>query len=612
MAAVGPRTGPGAGAEALALAAELQGEATCSICLELFREPVSVECGHSFCRACIARCWERPGAGAAAAPRTLPCPLPCPQCREPARPSQLRPNRQLAAVAALLRRFSLPPAAPGERGTPEAAAEAGCVQHGEPLKLYCQDDGRAICVVCDRAREHRAHAVLPLDEAVQEAKELLESRLKVLKKDLENYEVFRSTEEKESKELLKQMAAEREKVGAEFQALRAFLVEQEGRLLGRLEELSREVTQKQNENLAQLGGEITQLSKLSSQIQETARKPDLDFLQEFKNTLSRCSNVPAPKPSTVSSEMKNKVWNVSLKTFVLKGLLKKFKEDLRGELEKEEKVELTLDPDTANPRLILSLDLKSVRLGQRVQDLPSHPRRFDTNTRVLASCGFSSGRHHWEVEAPTCESGLEGHCPASEVRGARMVQLRVNSPSWLPVGREVVLRREPPHFWSACHSPAPAALEGFWRPQHETVRWGKGTLWSPEQRKMPWILRACPLPVVPGMWIWPAVMRWGWVRTGAHLLTEVLLFTLAYCPDSVGPLAPWNTKPWSCAVLSCKVGSQPGSLSLLFCLLVSCQLCLQRPESSWPDQIVCSGRSTVLPAQRTVWARTGRKTLTCT
>ncbi|XP_039736117.1 E3 ubiquitin-protein ligase TRIM7 isoform X1 [Pteropus medius] len=427
MAAVGPRTGPGAGAEALALAAELQGEATCSICLELFREPVSVECGHSFCRACIARCWERPGAGTAAAPRALPCPLPCPQCREPARPSQLRPNRQLAAVAALLRRFSLPPATPGERGSPEAAAEAECVQHGEPLKLYCQDDGRAICVVCDRAREHRAHAVLPLDEAVQEAKELLESRLKVLKKDLEDYEVFRSTEEKESKELLKQMAAEREKVGAEFQALRAFLVEQEGRLLGRLEELSREVTQKQNENLAQLGGEITQLSKLSSQIQETARKPDLDFLQEFKNTLSRCSNVPAPKPSTVSSEMKNKVWNVSLKTFVLKGLLKKFKEDLRGELEKEEKgtrveggrnkgrqpckglhgqslpvfpttVELTLDPDTANPRLILSLDLKSVRLGQRVQDLPSHPRRFDTNTRVLASCGFSSGRHHWEVE----------------------------------------------------------------------------------------------------------------------------------------------------------------------------------------------------------------------
>ena len=169
MAAVGPRTGPGSGAEALALAAELQGEATCSICLELFREPVSVECGHSFCRSCIARCWERPGTGTTTVPRALPCPLPCPQCREPVRPGQLRPNRQLASVATLLRRFSLPAAAPGEHRPPEAAV-AGCVQHGEPLKLYCQDDGRAICVVCDRAREHRAHAVLPLDEAVQEAK----------------------------------------------------------------------------------------------------------------------------------------------------------------------------------------------------------------------------------------------------------------------------------------------------------------------------------------------------------------------------------------------------------------------------------------------------------
>lgn len=404
MASVGPRTGPNAGAEALALAAELQGEATCSICLEFFREPVSVECGHSFCRACITRCWERPGVGTGAATRTLPCPLPCPQCREPARPSQLRPNRQLASVASLLRRFSLPPTVSGERRTPAeaaraaAAAAARCSQHGEQLKLYCQDDGRPICVVCDRAREHRAHAVLPLEEAVQEAKELLDSRLRALKKELEEYEAFRSTEERESKELLKQMAAEKEKVVAEFQALRAFLVEQEGRLLGRLEVLSQEVTQKQNENLAQLDGEITQLSKLSSQIQETAQKPDLDFLQEFKNTLSKCSTLPCSKPTTVSSEMKNKVWNVSLKSFVLKGLLKKFKEDLQGELEKEEKVELTLDPDTANPRLLLSLDLKSVRLGQRAQDLPNHPRRFDTNTRVLASCGFSSGRHHWEVE----------------------------------------------------------------------------------------------------------------------------------------------------------------------------------------------------------------------
>ncbi|XP_074081360.1 E3 ubiquitin-protein ligase TRIM7 isoform X2 [Macrotis lagotis] len=403
MAAVGSRAGPSAGAEALALAAELHGEATCSICLELFQDPVSIECGHSFCRSCIGRCWERPGIPVSPAPRSLPCP----QCREPARPSQLRPNRQLAGVASLLRRYSFSPSGHGDAeggGTPVS----GCVQHGEPLKLYCQDDGRAICVVCDRAREHRAHAVLPLDEAVQEAKEMLESRLGALKKELEEFEDFKAMEEKESRELLKQVTVEQEKVGAEFQALRAFLMEQESRLVGHLEELAREVTQRQTENLNQLGNEISLLSKLTMEMEETSHKPDLDFLQEFKNTLGRCDNVPGPKPASVSSEMKSKVWNISLKTFVLKGLLKKFKEDLRGELEKEEKVELTLDPDTANPRLILSLDLKSVRLGPRPQDLPPNSRRFDTNTRVLASRGFSSGRHHWEVEVGSADGWAFG------------------------------------------------------------------------------------------------------------------------------------------------------------------------------------------------------------
>lgn len=51
-------------------------------------------------------------------------------------------------------------------------------------------------------------------------------------------------------ELLNQMASKQEKVAAEFQALWAFLVEQEERILSFLKKLSWEVKQKQNENLA--------------------------------------------------------------------------------------------------------------------------------------------------------------------------------------------------------------------------------------------------------------------------------------------------------------------------------------------------------------------------
>ncbi|XP_005062410.1 PREDICTED: tripartite motif-containing protein 7-like, partial [Ficedula albicollis] len=66
--------------------------ASCPICREFFRDPVSIHCGHHFCRACIERRWEWPTGGFA-----------CPRCRDAA---PLRPSRELARVLEIARRLS--------------------------------------------------------------------------------------------------------------------------------------------------------------------------------------------------------------------------------------------------------------------------------------------------------------------------------------------------------------------------------------------------------------------------------------------------------------------------------------------------------------------------
>ncbi|XP_054848382.1 RING finger protein 112 [Eublepharis macularius] len=57
----------------------------CSICLEPFEDPVSIDCGHNFCKVCLSAHWSG----------FSPHGYRCPECRHPCSPERMKPDTRL-------------------------------------------------------------------------------------------------------------------------------------------------------------------------------------------------------------------------------------------------------------------------------------------------------------------------------------------------------------------------------------------------------------------------------------------------------------------------------------------------------------------------------------
>lgn len=169
-------------------------------------------------------------------------------------------------------------------------------------------------------------------------------------------------------------------------------------LIEALHEKRKTAQKKADEVIQELEQEISELEKRGKEMEQ------LTGTEDHHNFLNSFSSLNAKLTTKTRTEVKVPSYGESLQTAVnqLEEKLSTEKKKLIAKAKlirvQEYAQDVTLDPDTANPFLILSDDGKQVHCSDVKQNLPDNPKRFNTASNVLGKQSFSSGRFYYEVQ----------------------------------------------------------------------------------------------------------------------------------------------------------------------------------------------------------------------
>ncbi|XP_030282891.1 E3 ubiquitin-protein ligase TRIM21-like [Sparus aurata] len=441
----------------------------CSICLDVFTDPVSTPCGHNFCKTCITQHWD------------INVPYKCPNCKDVffTRP-KLQVNTFISEMAAQFRQSAQQKTSsssseqqvskPGEvtcddcTGTKLKALKSClvclasycethlephltmsglkrhqlidpvenlegrmCTKHDKLLELFCKTDQMCVCMICTYS-DHKTHDVVPLKEEYEGKKAKLgkrdtEIQQMIQKRRLKIEEMKRSVE-RSKKDADREIAA-----GVQvFSALKESVERSQAELIDTIKEKQRE-TEKQAEGfIKELEQEISELEKRSSEVEQLSQSEDHHHLLQSFPSLN---TAPPTKDWT----------GVSVRPPSYEGTVVRAVNQLEETLSKQMKkaelkrvqqyaVDVTLDPETAYPKLILSDDGKQVKHGDVKKNLPDNPERFDPCVYVLAKQIFSSGRFYYEVQVKGKTHWTLGVAKES-INRKKIIQLSPQNGYWL-------------------------------------------------------------------------------------------------------------------------------------------------------------------------------------
>ncbi|XP_014930816.1 tripartite motif-containing protein 5-like isoform X6 [Acinonyx jubatus] len=268
----------------------LQEEVTCPICLDILTQPLSLDCGHSFCQACITAKTKESTTNQGGESR-------CPVCRIRYCTGELRPNWHVANIVERLREVKV---------SPEEGQKINlCERHEEKLLLFCKTDGKIICWLCERSQEHRGHHTVLMEEIAQDYQKKLQEALWKLREDQQEARMLEAGIGEERTSWKKQMQTERQSIQAQFKKLKDILEYEELRELQNLENEEKAVLGRLAEAEDELAQHSQLLTDLISDLEHRLQGSTMDMLQDVNHLMERSRVLSLKKPKTFLKGQRN-------------------------------------------------------------------------------------------------------------------------------------------------------------------------------------------------------------------------------------------------------------------------------------------------------------------
>ncbi|XP_041714057.2 E3 ubiquitin-protein ligase TRIM39-like [Coregonus clupeaformis] len=296
-----------------------------------------------------------------------------------------------------------------------------CKKHNTLLELFCRTDQTCVCQFCIET-DHKTHHIVHLEEECGERKAQL-GKTEAQVQQMIQERMQKGWEIKHSVELSKR-DAEREIADSMqvFTDLVHFIERSQAELIEVVEEKQKAAEKRAEGFIKELEQEINELLRRSTELKQLSHTED--HLHLLQSSPSLCTPPNAKNWSDISIHtelvnvrrvLRNSVSELEEKTRKAfselmekcNKAMEKFPDNLKfpDKLKipdnlksmKQYAVDVTLDPDTANPFLGLSADRKQVSVGQTWNVRPENPKRFVSRC-ILGKEGFSSGRFYYEVQ----------------------------------------------------------------------------------------------------------------------------------------------------------------------------------------------------------------------